>query len=307
MGQVTIFEKEDCVYCKRVLAMLEKFRGCVLQEIADTRPGTPAEITIKTVDCGKETAYAAFCVRRTGTFTVPHVFFNEEYVGDATKFMKLDATCEGGYNVLRHQLLELALKPSPTPAFPPPPDASLMKVTDGLAFSAQPTARQLEALKSFGVASVLNILRPDAGAYSPKEEPICTSSGIAYAEFPIYALTEPSLLKALEKLSEMSRPVLVHDDVGLRAGMLVLLAAANEMLLANAAQSIPAVTLLKWAKGLGLDLEPHATVIQTVLAQLPLSQAKSLQNETTSASSSTTTAAAAAAAAAAMGTSQSIA
>lgn len=275
MGQITIFEKDNCVYCKRVLAMIEKFRGCVLEELQQTRPDVEAHIDIKTIDCDKETAYAAFCVRRTGTFTVPHVFFNETYIGDAKTFLALDATCESGYNVLRKQLLDLAVQPAPSPAFPPPPDASLMKVTDGLAFSAQPTARQLECLKSFGVTSVLNILRPDSPAYSSNEEPICTSAGVQYAALPIYVLTEQNLLRALDKLSQMETPVLVHDDVGIRAGLLVLLSAANDMLRVNPAQPIKSGTLIKWGAGLGLDLRQHASVIDSVLAHFPLPPASS--------------------------------
>mmetsp|Transcript_12743 Transcript_12743/g.40684 ORF Transcript_12743/g.40684 Transcript_12743/m.40684 type:complete len:337 (-) Transcript_12743:217-1227(-) len=265
MGQVTLFEKERCPHCKRVLEMLQSFRECVLQELAGRGdlPRAP-ELEIKTIDCGKEGAYAAFCIRATGTFTVPHVFFNEEYVGSAEDFLKLDKDCKGGYNVLRRKLIDLALRESPSPAFPPAPDAALVKVTNELAFSSQPTARQLAALQSFGIKAVLNVLRPDSPAFNRQEADIVR--GLDYQAAPIYAVNATSLLRALETLRALPRPVLVHDDVGTRAALVVLLAAAQALRARRPDQDITSATLQGWADGLGLDLRPYRTAVNQVLA-----------------------------------------
>lgn len=225
---------------------------------------------IKTIDCGKETAYAAFCVRATGTFTVPHVFFNEEYLGNATEFMGMDATCKAGYNKMRQKLLDLAMRPSPDPPFPPAPDASMIKVTDGLAFSSQPTSGQLAAMRSFGLASLLNILRHDSPAYSATEGATAKGAGVQYKESPLLLVTASNVLKVLAEVAALPRPVLVHDDVGISAGLVVLLAAANEMLLANPKQPISSATVMEWASGLKLDIDPYRAVVDTVVAALPL-------------------------------------
>jgi protein tyrosine phosphatase (PTP) superfamily phosphohydrolase (DUF442 family)/glutaredoxin len=263
MGQITVFEKSDCHYCVRVLGVLDqacdeavaqaRAQGCAL-----------AQLSVKRVDVSREGAYAAFCIRTTGTFTVPHVFFNEEYVGKAENILAMDAESKGGSNVLRGKLRELAAKPSPDPAFPPAPDAALVKVTERLAFSAQPTLAQLGGLRAFGIASVLNILRPDSPAFNAREEVIVRGDGVAYLAQPIMVVTAAGVLKALEALQRLPAPVLVHDDAGHRAGMLVLLAAARQLARARGG-AVPDATLMGWAKDLGLELKQYAAVISQVL------------------------------------------
>jgi len=255
MGQITLFEKDNCRYCAQVLGIIERFRASVLEELKGG-----GELDIVLIDCGKEAAYAAFCIRTTGTFTVPHVFFNEEYMGDATHFLGMDSTCRAGYNVLRNKLLDLAKRPKPEPSFPPSPDASMIKVTDCLAFSSQPTTSQLGALGSFGIGSVCNILRPDSPAYYPDEERIILSSNLVYVGFPIYTMTVSNVRMALDKILALEGTVLVHDDCGTRAGLLVLLAAAEQI-----QGVVSPETVCKWGNDLGLDFSQYKKLIAEVL------------------------------------------
>jgi len=270
MGQVTIFEKEGCVHCKRVQEMLEKFKGCVMNELKDSNSPIKPEIVIKTVDCGKEVAYAAFCIRATGTFTVPHVFFNEEYVGSADKFLSLDMTCKGGYNVLRNKLIGLAQQPCPDPEFPPPPEAAMVKVTDELAFSTQPTTRQLSALHTIGLKSVLNILRSDSPAFHQGEDKLVEASGVKYVASPMFMVTPRNLEKAMDTLCDMPKPVLVHDDTGSRACLVTLMVAARQMNSAAVASSsatrVDWDTISGWARGLGYDLKSFQKSVETLLS-----------------------------------------
>jgi len=268
MGQVTIFEKEDCLYCNRVQQILEKFKACVIEELAQTQPDCKPVITIKTVDCSKETAYAAFLVRTTGTFTVPHVFFNEEYLGDSTQLLGLDSTCKGGYNVLRSKLLDLAMRPSPVPEFPPMPDASLLKITDSLAFSSQPTTQQLPALKEFGISSLMNIVRRNSPIYKVDEKEMVEKTGVVYVDSPVYLINKQNLMNALQDVGRIPKPVLVHDDIGYVAALVVLLAAAKEMMAANPKQKVTVEDVLKWGAGLQLDFKAHKIAIQEVLAEV---------------------------------------
>jgi glutaredoxin/protein tyrosine phosphatase (PTP) superfamily phosphohydrolase (DUF442 family) len=263
MGQITVFEKSDCHYCVKVLGVLNSACETAVAE-ARAQGCAEAQLSVKRVDVSREGAYAAFCIRTTGTFTVPHVFFNEEYVGKAENILAMDADGEGGDSVLRGKLRELATKPSPEHPFPPRPDAALVKVTEQLAYSAQPTLAQLGGLRAFGIASVLNILRPDSPAFNAREEQIVSGDGVSYLAQPILVVTAVSVHKALDALQRLRAPVLVHDDAGHRAGMLVLLAAARQ-LARTRGSPVPDATLMGWAKDLGLDLKQYAAIISQVL------------------------------------------
>ena len=257
MGQITIFEKENCVYCVRVLVVLKRLREEVLQSLAqeDKKP----ELVIKRVDCGGDGALAALCIRLTGTFTVPHVFFNEEYVGDATQFCCLDANSKEGCNILYSKLKTLAMKPAPE-SFPPKPDAAMIKVTEDLAFSSQPTRAQLVGLKAFGFNAVMNIVRVDSGAFQKEEEELAGSSGIVYVHQPMRVVSVEGLKQGLKTIQGLPTPVLVHCDAGQRAGMLVLLRVAQQM-----KRRVEKATVLQWARDLGLDLGAFAATIEAVL------------------------------------------
>ena len=259
MGQITIFEKENCIYCARLLVVLERLRKEVLQDLVQTSPEVTPELRIKRIDCGDDGALAALCIRLTGTFTVPHVFFNEEYVGDATQFCCLDANSKEGCNILYSKLKTLALKPAPE-SFPPKPDAAMIKVTEGLAFSSQPTRAQLEGLKAFGLNSVLNLVRADSGAFQKEEEEIVRGIGIEYRHAPMQMVSVESLKKALNALHGLPTPVLVHCDAGQVAGLVVLLRVAQLM-----GKRVEKATVVGWGSDLGLDLTAFSASIEKVL------------------------------------------
>ena len=137
------------------------------------------------LDCS-EVGLAEQCHRLTGSTTVPQVFFNRRYVGDASTLF--DLVREEG-EPLRQELAQLAMEPTNL-AFPPPVDAAMIKVTADIAFSSQPTRAQLRGLAPFGFryASLLcdalapiytsPLLGPDPAwawvkaAYAPRTIPV---------------------------------------------------------------------------------------------------------------------------------------
>mmetsp|Transcript_13014 Transcript_13014/g.14919 ORF Transcript_13014/g.14919 Transcript_13014/m.14919 type:complete len:142 (-) Transcript_13014:390-815(-) len=132
MGIVTIFEKPDCTYCDQVHACLTRLIGDACAELKAEGLAEDPHIQIQRVNCSVDGALFVLCIRLTNSFTVPHVFFNEEYVGDASQFITLNKDCKEGCNLLLQKLKALALKPDPNPSFPPKPDAPMVKVTDEL-------------------------------------------------------------------------------------------------------------------------------------------------------------------------------
>jgi len=76
--------------------------------------------------------------------------------------------------------------------------------------------------------SVFNVLRGDSPAYCESEEEIVNLTGIAYCYVPVRVVTSQILIEILHKLKDLQTPILVHDDTGQRAGLLVLLRAAQQ-------------------------------------------------------------------------------
>ncbi len=292
MGQITVFEKENCEHCKRVKNCLTSYRKFVLDELTkkyndndncnESNIQIP-EINIVTVDCGKELAYASFCIRATGSFTVPHIFFNTEYIGSADKFLTLDPTCDDLCGGLRDKLIKLAHTSPPSPAFPPPPDASLVKVTESLAFSSQPTIKQLQSLYYFGIKSVINILHPDSPAFFKEEESIVLNSVkesntdqlMVYKHMPLYSVSVSNILALLDIIETLPKPMLVHDDLGNNAGLVVLLSAACEICKAQPDYALSNAVILRWAWDLGLNLNQFKAVISDVVDRIKASSSKS--------------------------------
>mmetsp|Transcript_13014 Transcript_13014/g.14921 ORF Transcript_13014/g.14921 Transcript_13014/m.14921 type:complete len:100 (-) Transcript_13014:26-325(-) len=76
--------------------------------------------------------------------------------------------------------------------------------------------------------SVLNILRGDSPAYCKSEEEIVNATGITYCYAPVLLVTSQTLIEVLQKFQDLPTPILVHDDIGQRAGLVVLLRAAQQ-------------------------------------------------------------------------------
>lgn len=75
MGQITVFEKDNCVYCKRVIKLLEDMVQSLItelrEEMSDEGPASSSIdlsklFTFQIVDTKSESAYAALCIRLTG-------------------------------------------------------------------------------------------------------------------------------------------------------------------------------------------------------------------------------------------------
>ena len=140
MGQITVFGKPDCHYCVKVRQLLKEMMDMVLKKngnddtddlIGENSKRKEKKLTLQVVNCALDGSLAALCIRLTGSFTVPHVFFNESYVGDATAFCRMVDTPSGSDNAkgqsagrqleecpIFEKLKLLALKPDPEPPFP---------------------------------------------------------------------------------------------------------------------------------------------------------------------------------------------
>ena len=293
MGVVTVFVKENCPYCERVKVLLARMHERLLQDFASE--GRVANLTIQEISA--RGSYAVLCLRLTGTVTVPHVFFNSEYVGDSDMFCFLGERpdeavaalpspgsqahkkqlAEASHhtkgkpgcnqptlNIIYDKLCALAESEDPSPRFPPQPDAVILKVTDETACSSQPSLAQLRSVGRVGVASVLNLSRHDSPMYVAEESELVLESGAAYVECPVFDVNEASVREAIEAISKAPRPVLVHDGPGEIALLMLLLAYGVHM------QGRPSVSdVLGWGTDLGSDLSGYARTIEKVLAAQP--------------------------------------
>ena len=254
MGQVTVFTRDDCTYCARVLEVMERCIEAVKREDPEAR------ISLKIVDC--RGANAAMCVRLTGSFTVPHVFMQDEYIGDCSTTCAL-AKCESDCNLIMNKLRAIARAPAPSPAFPPLPDAQMVKVTDTTACSSMPTPEQVRALGTFGLRSVVNLIDERETCFD-REEASHVAAGVQYIHAPLLSAKEPTDLKrALDAVAAAPKPVLVHCDTGVRAGLVSLLAAARETDMASDATP---EQIIAWGCDMGLELKPFASVAARVLS-----------------------------------------
>jgi len=120
-------------------------------------------------------------------------------------------------------------------------------------------------LSNFGFRSVLNILRQDSPAFNSEEEVIVKQSGVVYRYSPIQIVTAHSLLQAVEAIHNLPTPLLVHDDSGQRAGLVVLLRAAEQMLPQTIVQKD---TIFKWGTELGLNFEAFEAPVVQVLQHI---------------------------------------
>jgi glutaredoxin/protein tyrosine phosphatase (PTP) superfamily phosphohydrolase (DUF442 family) len=244
MGLVTIFVRDDCAYCSRVSRVLA---ACVRKILSED----PAHaITIQEVKANG--AYAALCTRLTRSFTVPHVFFNMQYIGDSNMTCLL-AEKQDGCNLIMNQLRSLAQTPNPDPPFPPPPEAVFVKVTDEVACSSQPTTEQLGGVGSFGIKSVVCLVSPAEAAFVRPEASLVTAQHLQYVNAPCADLDERGLLRALAALRSATKPCLVHDDTGERAAIVTLLHVALD-LGGGGQASATEQDFVEWGKQLNLDL-----------------------------------------------------
>ena len=284
MGVVTVFVREDCPFCEVVKRIIECTRGRALaaldndpqaraQAVRDLKDdktlwggesfealATP-EIAVNYVYCSG--AEAVVCARLTQTLTVPHVFFNAEYVGDHSIFRDLEAKSGlGPCSLLFNKMCKLGMATSPK-NFPPRADAAMVKVSNECCFSSQPTASQMERFGEFGFKSVVDLSSPISSTHDAHESKVLADQSIPYFNVPVNGSEEIGAFRAALDVvrRDAPKPVLVHDGLGSVAGLLTLVYAAQS---ASPERTFAAQDVLDWALDMGVLTN------ETVRAYVPL-------------------------------------
>jgi uncharacterized protein (TIGR01244 family) len=123
------------------------------------------------------------------------------------------------------------------------------KITNEFAIAGQPTLDDLQQLLEDGYRSVVNLRSPFETGFLADEQHQTASLGLDYAHLPIQ-LTTLNLEQAIpiiQQLSQLSRPMLIHCDNGIRASIIVLIQIAIEqgMEVEDAFQKVISLGLLK--------------------------------------------------------------
>jgi len=143
----------------------------------------------------------------------------------------------------------------------------MIKLTDTTACSSLPTPEQLRALGTFGLRSVLNLLDPRETCFDAKE-PACVPAedSVQYLHAPLLSLQDRDDLRAaVAAVLAAPKPILVHCDTGVRAGLVALMAAAVET---ESAADVTPQLITDWGKDMGLELKPHSLVAASVVHEL---------------------------------------
>ncbi len=162
----------------------------------------------------------------------------------------------------------------------------MVKVTHSLAFSSQPTEKQIKGLKTFGFNSLLNLRRHcrkeseadrdgdsfrtsvsrylvdfdnETSSFLENEEDLAVASGLAYMSFPIdtdLPLSEELIQSVMQVIDKLPKPLLVHCVDGQLSSMMILYHSA----LSSKADSCDQI--FDWAVGLGfrIDLLPESVL-----------------------------------------------
>ena len=218
----------------------------------------------KEVDCIG--ANASLCVRLTGSFSVPHVFFNTEYIGDCSSTCAACEESDDEKNVILKKLKAIAMRPKMVTPFPPVTDAVMIKVTDDIACSSQPSQEQLVKLpKSFGLSAVINLSSPLESSYFKQEGEMLTSSekvDFQYVHAPLVEISSSSIQRVMEEVKNAKKPVLLHCDTGQRALLIALLIATEHE------KNFTEETLIALGEELGVNLKPFAQSANVARSQI---------------------------------------
>jgi protein tyrosine phosphatase (PTP) superfamily phosphohydrolase (DUF442 family)/glutaredoxin len=288
-GQITLFTKPDCSYCVKLQQTVEKCAEEVLAKHPEGKfypvslRNCPISLNVaqigrldwKVIDC--QGVNASLCVRLTGSFSVPHVFFNDQYIGDCTSTCdQCNTPCEDE-NPIMKKLTAIALGPRMKTPFPPTPQAAIVKITDDLACSGQPSDEQLAKLKTlYGFASVINLTSPIEASFSTDESELLEQAGIKYTSLPLLSMTVQMVMRVLQQVEAAPKPALVHCDSGQRAAMVALLVATK------GESNVTDQDFIEWGKELDLDLNPFATVALNVVKALKSEVKPSTTNDNAS-------------------------
>lgn len=99
------------------------------------------------------------------------------------------------------------------------------KITDEWAIAGQPTLDELQQLAEDGYRSVVNLRSPAEAGFLNDEQQQVEALGLCYANLPIQieSLSLDDVLSAIQQLSGLPKPMLVHCDSGIRSSIVVLM------------------------------------------------------------------------------------
>ena len=269
MGVIVLFGKANCEYCDKAHSFLQE----LVAELKASEENW--DIKIKIIDC-KDGARAAQCIQLTGKRTVPHIFLNDTYLGNASAVLGFNDSA-GKRNTLKDKIKAAALVES---NFPPVPLAAMVKVTESLAISSQPTSEQVQACLKFGMNSIVNLCDVCTKSSLFEEAEVARRAGVQYFNVPFSSKSiaefannsagsaedglgdcrggcsdfvdqhaesiQAMCTKVFETIDKCKKPTLVHCESGRRACFIVLMHSAKAMKASTSKVS-------EWSVGLGHD------------------------------------------------------
>ncbi|KAH9257357.1 hypothetical protein BASA81_004514 [Batrachochytrium salamandrivorans] len=178
-GQITLFTKQECPYCLDVKQQLE----CMASRVLADHP--TGKLEWKIIDCDSPPSNVALCARLTGQLSVPHVFFNSEYIGNHDITVSLCGRAGNGDQNLIYKKL----------------------VTSQVGHaSSQPNEHQLsKQISALGFNSVVNL---SSVIEVPDEARLVTSAGMQYLHFPL--ASRDALPGLVDQVDKLLAPTLVY-------------------------------------------------------------------------------------------------
>ncbi|MBI4781727.1 MAG: hypothetical protein HY785_10390 [Oscillatoriophycideae cyanobacterium NC_groundwater_1537_Pr4_S-0.65um_50_18] len=104
------------------------------------------------------------------------------------------------------------------------------KITNELSIAGQPALNELQPLVEEGYRSVVNLRSPDEMGFLSAEQQQAEYLGLCYANIPIQikSLNLNDFLPAVQQLTGLPKPMLVHCDSGIRSSIVVWIQIAIE-------------------------------------------------------------------------------
>ncbi len=117
------------------------------------------------------------------------------------------------------------------PPFPPPSDALMIKVTEDVACSSQPTEEQLEKLHSIGIKSVINLVNEGDSTFFHGEEQAVKkfAADFEYYHCPMVDFSVNTWNYVLSKVQIAKKPCLIHCDTGQKAALVAIMTLVEDM------------------------------------------------------------------------------
>eukprot|EP00948_MAST-09A_sp_MAST-9A-sp1_P002512 g2512.t1 len=260
---ISVFTRRNCSSCKKCVKILRDSIDQI-DSIADVKDDSNSNedkggkqrssLQLKILCC-EMIDPALLCVRLSGSFSVPQVFFNEVHIGGYKKTRSLADTGE-----LHTLLTELSKRP-PALDFPPRPKTEIVKISSHFAVSSRPSLEQFSEMINMGVSTFVSIQKASetlapSMINSRDVKPI---ELVFDVEYPAPERLE--FFKKIEKaLNTCAKPALVYSDDGRYASLLVLLVEAR----AKGLSHLDVERFFKWVRPFGLNLQSSAETIAAI-------------------------------------------